>query len=118
MVSNIWALHEMAKTFRRDEGDRLLFPMHAVRLLCLAQKDRASDDAKAWMKGLDAQGRWDEIKPSIPDYAYDKHTSQGQAKVLDTHLMHAFDGHFYQRETKSFGFIRDHPHLVTLLADP
>lgn len=81
MVSNIWALHEMAKTFRRDEGDRLLFPMHAVRLLCLAQKDRASDDAKAWMKGLDGQGRWDEIKPTIPDYAYDKHTSQGQAMV-------------------------------------
>ena len=53
MVSNIWALHEMAKTFRREEGDRLLFPMHAVRLLCLAQKDRATDDAKAWMKGLD-----------------------------------------------------------------
>ncbi len=43
----------MAKTFRREEGDRLLFPMHAVRLLCLAQKDRATDDAKAWMKGLD-----------------------------------------------------------------
>ena len=84
MVSNIWALHEMAKTFRRDEGDRLLFPMHAVRLLCLAQKDRASDDAKSWMKGLDGQGRWDEIKPTIPDYAYDKHTSQGQAMVRRT----------------------------------
>eukprot|EP01043_Picozoa_sp_COSAG02_P023586 COSAG02_NODE_1264_length_13544_cov_71.926441_9_plen_113_part_00 len=89
MVSNIWALHEMAKMFRRDEGDRLLFPMHAVRLLCLAQKDRASDDATSWMKGIDAQGRWDEIKPGIPDYAYDKHTSQGQAMVLKSHLSHA-----------------------------
>ena len=93
MVSNIWALHEMAKAFRRDEGDRLLFPMHAVRLLCLAQKDRASDDAKAWMKGLDGQGRWDEVKPSIPDYAYDKHTSQGQAMVLETHPICPFKCH-------------------------
>jgi hypothetical protein len=27
------------------------------------------------------EGRWDEIKPTIPDYAYDKHTRQGQAMV-------------------------------------
>jgi hypothetical protein len=33
-VSQIWALHEMAKCFKREEGDRMLFAMHAVRILC------------------------------------------------------------------------------------
>ena len=49
-MSQIYALREMARSFKREEGDRLLFPMHAVRLLCAAQKDRGSDEAKAWMK--------------------------------------------------------------------
>ena len=93
MVSNVWALHEMAKTYKREEGDRLLFPMHAVRLLCMAHKDRATDDAKAWMKGIDGAGGWDEIKPTVPDYAYDKHTSQGQA-------MGRGDRHFLTEATK------------------
>eukprot|EP01052_Picozoa_sp_SAG31_P004977 SAG31_NODE_212_length_20157_cov_9.648868_22_plen_168_part_00 len=90
MVANIWAIHEMAKAYRRDEGDRLLFAMHAVRLLCKAQKDRTSDEAAAWMKGLDVQGRWGEIKPTVPDYAYDKHTRQGQAMVTPPFGCHAF----------------------------
>ena len=33
-MSQIWALHEMAKCFKREEGDRMLFAMHAVRILC------------------------------------------------------------------------------------
>ena len=102
-MSQIYALREMARSFKREEGDRLLFPMHAVRLLCAAQKDRGSDEAKAWMKvtiphapspllcgrtrtvlvcvwqGLDGAGRTEEILPTIPDYAYDKHTKEGQA---------------------------------------
>ena len=30
-------------------------------------------------QGLDGAGRTEEILPTIPDYAYDKHTKEGQA---------------------------------------
>jgi hypothetical protein len=72
---------------------------HAVRLLCLAQKDRATADAKAWMKGLDGQGKWGTVKRTIPDYAFDKRTKEGQA-------MGRGDRHFLTEATK---LIPEHP---------
>jgi hypothetical protein len=51
------------------------------------------------MKGLDVQGKWGTVKPTIPDYAFDKRTKEGQA-------MGRGDRHFLTEATK---LIPEHP---------
>ena len=75
MVLN--ALCQMVRTFDRSMGERELFAVHAVRYLCRCQKDRSSDEMVNWVKLAVARG---EAKPSIPEYALDMHTAEGQAK--------------------------------------
>ena len=71
------ALFQMLSTFDRSVGERKLFAVHAVRYLCRCLKDRSSDEMVSWVKLAVARG---EAKPSIPDYALDMHTAQGQAQ--------------------------------------
>lgn len=66
---------QMLDRFDRSVGERKLFAVHAVRYLCLAQKDRASDEMINWMIHGVAAGT---LRPTIPDYALDMHTGDGQ----------------------------------------
>ncbi|MFC1975621.1 AAA family ATPase [Chloroflexota bacterium] len=84
------ALYQMIKTFDRSVGERKLFAVHAIRYLCRCQKDRSSDEMVNWVKHAIARG---ETKPSIPDYALDMHTAQGQAKGRGIR-------HFYEEGAK------------------
>ncbi|MFT5194283.1 MAG: replication-associated recombination protein RarA [Candidatus Promineifilaceae bacterium] len=70
------SMHQMLGTFDRSVGERRLFAVHAVRYLCNCAKDRSSDEMINWMiHGVD-KGT---LRPTIPDYALDMHTKDGQA---------------------------------------
>ena len=70
------ALRRMSEHFERASGERLLFAVHAVRCLCRCLKDRSSDEMLNWvMQAVDREG----LRPTIPDYALDMHTSAGKA---------------------------------------
>lgn len=69
-------LYQMHLVYDRGEGDRLLFAIHAVRLLCASLKDRSTDEMVNWIKHEVDQGS---LRPEIPDYAIDMHTARGKA---------------------------------------
>ncbi|WP_420640583.1 AAA family ATPase [Candidatus Leptofilum sp.] len=69
------ALVQMLARFDRSVAERKLFAIHAVRYLCAAQKDRSSDEMINWMIHGVAAGT---LRPTIPDYALDMHTGDGQ----------------------------------------
>ncbi len=73
-------LYQMHLIYDRGEGDRLLFAIHAVRLLCSSQKDRSTDEMVNWMKHEVENG---DLRPEIPDYAIDMHTERGKAMGRD-----------------------------------
>jgi replication-associated recombination protein RarA len=79
-------LYQMHEVYDRGEGDRLLFAIHAVRLLCASPKDRSTDEMINWIKQAVEE---DSLRPEIPDYALDKHTARGQA-------MGRGDRHFWE----------------------
>jgi replication-associated recombination protein RarA len=68
-------LYQMKQTIGARAGEGWLFAVHAVRVLCAAQKDRSSDEMALWIKREVEGGR---LLPSIPDYALDMHTGRGQ----------------------------------------
>lgn len=71
----IHTLADMIKELDRQDGERLLYAVHAVRYLCAAQKDRSSDEMINWMiRAVENEG----LRPHIPDYALDMHTHRGQ----------------------------------------
>ncbi len=80
------ALYQMLQTFDRGMGERKLFAVHAVRYLCNCQKDRSSDEMIVWLKLASARGA---ARPTIPDYALDKHTAAGQA--MGRGIQHFFE---------------------------
>lgn len=62
------------ESFAYGSGDRVLFAIHAVRYLSSCVKDRSSDEMSQWLRhGIEAGS----IRPTIPDYALDMHTSRG-----------------------------------------
>jgi replication-associated recombination protein RarA len=68
-------LFDMHNVYHRNEGDRLLFGVQAVRYLCACKKDRSTDEMVNWMKNaFEREG----LLPEIPDYALDMHTARGQ----------------------------------------
>ena len=69
------SLVQMLARMDRSVAERKLFAVHAVRYLCQAQKDRASDEMINWMMHGVAAGS---VRPTIPDYALDMHTGEGQ----------------------------------------
>lgn len=69
------SLYQMFSRLDRQDGERLLYAVHAVRFLCGCQKDRSSDEMINWVKGaVEKEG----LLPVIPDYAVDMHTARGQ----------------------------------------
>jgi replication-associated recombination protein RarA len=84
------ALHQMVTALDRSAGERKLFAVHAVRYLCRCQKDRSSDEMVNWVIHAVAKG---DVRPTIPDYALDKHTAEGQAKGRGTR-------HFFEEGAK------------------
>ena len=73
IVNSLYQQHHL---FRRSEGDRALFAVHAVRYLCARKKDRSSDEMLNWVKMLDARDKL-KSKIKIKDYAIDMHTKRG-----------------------------------------
>lgn len=70
------ALERARRRFEREENDRFLFLLHAVRVLCAAPKDRTSDEMANWIsRTVDAGVQL----PRIPDVALDMHTRRGRA---------------------------------------
>ncbi len=69
------AMVQMLAILDRSVAERKLFAVHAVRYLCRAQKDRSSDEMINWMSQGVAAGT---LRPTIPDYALDMHTGDGQ----------------------------------------
>jgi len=68
-------LYHMHQRIARPQGDRYLYAIHAVRVLCQSQKERGSDELLNWVSRVVAdEGRL----PDIPDYALDMHTRRGQ----------------------------------------
>lgn len=70
----IQSLFEMTNACDRAIGERRLF---AVRYLCRCDKDRSSDEMVNWIIHATENST---IKPTIPDYALDMHTAEGQKK--------------------------------------
>ncbi len=70
------SLVQMLDRFDRSVGERRLFAVHAVRYLCACQKDRSSDEMVNWINYGAEKGS---LRPTIPDYAMDMHTGDGQA---------------------------------------
>ncbi len=76
----IETLYQMHLRIPRPRGDRYLFAIHAVRVLCQSQKERGSDDLNNWVnQAVEKQG----VMPVIPDYAIDMHTRRGQEMGRD-----------------------------------
>jgi len=75
-------LYQMHERIPRPHGDRYLMAIHAVRMLCVSEKERSSDDLKNWALHAVETGQ----APEIPDYALDMHTRRGQEMGRD--LLH------------------------------
>ncbi len=76
----IETLYQMHFRIARPRGDRYLFAIHAVRVLCQSQKERGSDDLNNWVnQAIEQKG----VLPVIPDYAIDMHTRRGQEMGRD-----------------------------------
>ncbi len=71
----VHTLAQMVQELDRQDGERLLYAVHAVRYLCAAQKDRSSDEMINWMmRAVENDG----LRPTVPEYALDMHTARGQ----------------------------------------
>jgi replication-associated recombination protein RarA len=73
----IQSLFEMTSACDYNVGERKLYAIHAVRYLCMCKKDRSSDEMINWINHSSKLGR---ALPTIPDYALDMHTAEGQKK--------------------------------------
>ena len=71
------AIHQFVKESDRSIGERKLYAVHVVRYLCACKKDRSSDEMINWMMNAVNNGK---ALPSIPEYALDMHTADGQEK--------------------------------------
>jgi replication-associated recombination protein RarA len=76
----IETLFQMHQRIPRPRGDRYLYAIHAVRVLCQSQKERGSDELLNWISRMvEEQG----MLPQIPNYALDMHTRRGQEMGRD-----------------------------------
>ena len=71
----IQSLFEMTSACERSVGERKLYAVHAVRYLCRCNKDRSTDEMINWINHASNLGK---ARPTIPDYALDMHTAEGQ----------------------------------------
>ena len=73
----IQSLYAITAASDRAMDERKLYAVHAVRYLCGCEKDRSSDEMINWiMKSVDSG----DTTLTIPDYALDMHTAEGQKK--------------------------------------
>ena len=104
----IETLFQMHQRIPRPRGDRYLYAIHAVRVLCQSNKERGSDELLNWISRMvDEQG----MLPQIPDYALDMHTRRGQEMGRDY-------GHFLNEASRVEPEMpgRDRTYLDRLLA--
>lgn len=71
------AIHQFVKESDRSIGERKLYAVHAIRYLCACKKDRTSDEMVNWIMAAVENGS---VLPTIPEYALDMHTAEGQKK--------------------------------------
>jgi replication-associated recombination protein RarA len=71
----IRALDDFRRGAARDSPDRLIFLIHAVRMLASSPKDRTSDELATWVREATNRG---EARPDVFDAAIDMHTRRGQ----------------------------------------
>ena len=70
------SLDHFRKDFDYGESDRWMFTVHAVRYLCLCDKNRDSCNLKSLIKRkLESDPKGIEL----PDFVYDMHTEKGRA---------------------------------------
>lgn len=79
-AGQIKTLNEMRKEFSYNDGDRPIFFIHAIRILCDSMKDRSTDLLKNIVIKSFAMG----FVPEIPDIALDKHTLRGAKMGRDS----------------------------------
>lgn len=71
----IHALDDFRRRAERESPDRLIYLIHAVRVLALSAKDRTSDEMTTWVRQAVDRG---EARPEIVDDMIDMHTKRGQ----------------------------------------
>ncbi len=71
----IRALDDLRQRAARESPDRLIYLVHAVRLLALSPKDRTSDEMANWVRRAVDEGT---ARPDVFDDAVDMHTWRGQ----------------------------------------
>lgn len=76
----IHTLNDFRLRASRDSADRLIFLIHAVRVLASSMKDRTSDEMANWTRHAVDSG---EALPEVFDVALDMHTRRGQAMGRD-----------------------------------
>lgn len=73
-------LDEFRQRAARESPDRLIYLVHAVRLLALSPKDRTSDEMATWARRAVGDGT---ARPEVSDDFLDMHTRRGQAMGRD-----------------------------------
>ena len=86
----IQSLFAMMNACDRAVGERRLYAVHAKRYLCRCEKDRSSDEMINWIIHATENGS---ARPTIPEYALDMHTAEGQKKGRGRH-------HFFEEASK------------------
>jgi replication-associated recombination protein RarA len=76
----IRALDEFRQQADRSSADRLIYLVHATRVLALSQKDRTSDEMTNWVRDAVETGA---ARPEVFDDAIDMHTKRGQEMGRD-----------------------------------
>lgn len=74
------ALDEFRHGAARESPDRLIYLVHAVRLLALSAKDRTSDEMATWARRVVDEGS---AQPEVLDDFIDMHTRRGQEMGRD-----------------------------------
>ena len=76
----IHVLDDLRRRATRESPDRLIYLVHAVRLLALSPKDRTSDEMANWVRRAVDDGT---VQPEVFDDAVDMHTRRGQSLGRD-----------------------------------
>jgi replication-associated recombination protein RarA len=76
----VHALDDFRRRATRESPDRLIYLIHAVRVLALSQKDRTSDEMANWVRQAVDGGA---ARPDVFDDALDMHTRRGQEMGRD-----------------------------------
>jgi replication-associated recombination protein RarA len=76
----IHTLDDFRRRAAQGSPDRLIYLIHAVRVLALSPKDRSADEMQNWLRWAVESGG---ARPEIFDDAIDMHTKRGQEMGRD-----------------------------------